>query len=172
MLSTELLPEVTCEVLWEVGLQLHPDEVRVSEREARWLVELPNDQMAWFATSQDGFERLRVERKVLALLRSRYSFQVPRIVCKAKDGSFDARAKVKGVCDPWSVYTRVRQDSRLAERIGRAVGGILAEQHTRIVRQDVDPWLSRQVAWPQPSELVLRRFSICTRRGARRNPIR
>jgi hypothetical protein len=69
------------------------------------------------------------------------------------------RAKVTGFCDPWGVFARVQQDGKLAARVGRAVGGILAEQHTRIVLQDVDPWLPRQVAWPQPSEWISERVS-------------
>ncbi len=76
---------------------------------------------------------------------------------EAKDRSFDVRAKVKEALDPWSVYARLQQDSKLAMRIGRAVGGILAEQHTRIVLQDVDPWLPRQVRWPEPSEWIRER---------------
>ena len=127
MLYTQLPPEVACAALCEVGWQLRPDEVHVRERDARWLVELPQDQMAWFAASQEGLDRLHVERKVLVLLHSRCRFQVPRIVYEAPDGSFDVRAKVPGVCEPWSIYTRVQHDGRLAARhrprCGRHLGG-------------------------------------------------
>ncbi len=43
---TELLPEVACEALREAGIQLPPEDVHVRERDGRWLVELPNDQIA------------------------------------------------------------------------------------------------------------------------------
>jgi hypothetical protein len=123
------------------------------------VVELPKNQIAWFPGSPGGLERLRIERKVLALLLSRCKFQAPRILYEAKDGSFDVRTKVKEALDPWSVYARVQRDGKLAERIGRAVGSILAEQHTSIVFHDVDPWLRRHVAWPQPSEWIRERVS-------------
>jgi hypothetical protein len=156
---THLSPELACEALHKVGLHLHPDEVRVRERDACWLIELPHDQIAWFAASQEGLARLCVERKVLARLQSRCGFQAPRILHESDDGSIDLRAKVQGVCEPWSIYARVKHDGRLAARIGRAVGSILAEQHTRIVWKDVDPWLPRQVTWPQSSAWIRERVS-------------
>jgi Phosphotransferase enzyme family len=40
-------------------------------------------------------------------------------------------------------------DSGLAQKIGRAIGLILTEQHTRIAETDVAGWLPRQVRWPE-----------------------
>lgn len=96
---------------------------------------------------------------MLRLIESRCNFQAPRILYQAKDHSFDVRTKVKGTYDPWGMYARLKQDGKLSERIGQAVGAILAEQHTQIVASDVDPWLPRRVRWPEPSQSIRERVS-------------
>lgn len=49
------------------------------------------------------------------------------------------------------LFAQIRTDVALARAIGRAVGQILVEQHTRISRSDVAGWLPECPAWPEPS---------------------
>ena len=77
-------------------------------------------------------------------------FAVPRIVFEADDGSFDVRAGVHGLVDPWLVYEKAKADRSLAVHIGSQLGAMLAEQHTRIVAEDVAAWLPSQPSWPEP----------------------
>jgi hypothetical protein len=126
-------------------------------REERWLVHLPDEQMAWFAASAEGLGHLRMERRVLRLLEARCSFQVPRLLFESGDHSFDLRTKVVGLWDPMGVYQRLRQNAGLADRFGAEIGRILAEQHTRIGADDVADWLPQQVAWPEPGSWIRER---------------
>jgi hypothetical protein len=144
-----LTAEAACAALRAAGLELSPADVRVERREERWAVTLPGDRIAWFAASETGRGRLAVEGNVLRLLAARCSFQAPRILYQSRAG-FDVRAIVPGRCDPWPFYEQVKRDSALARRIGRAVGAILVEQHTRVARADVEGWLPEQPNWPEP----------------------
>jgi hypothetical protein len=132
--------------------------VRVEPRDHVAIARLPSDHIAWFADDAIGAARLRTERHVLRLLEARCSFRVPRVVYEAPDGAFDVRATVPGVCDPWIAYARVKEDSAAARRIGCAVGYMLAEQHTRIARVDVEGWLPERPAWPEPSGWIRERL--------------
>ena len=71
MAFEELTPEIACEVLSKADLHLVPGDVRVEAREERWVVRLPGRRLAWFAASDEGVSRLKTERRVLQLLRSR-----------------------------------------------------------------------------------------------------
>jgi len=93
--------------------------------------------------------RLATERRVLKLLADRCSFQAPCVLFAAEAG-WDVRALVPGAYDPWGLYRRTRTDRGLARRLGRAVGGVLAEQHARVSRADVEGWLPDAVPWPEP----------------------
>jgi aminoglycoside phosphotransferase (APT) family kinase protein len=152
-----LTPALACETLREAGLTLAPAKVRVEAREERWAVWLPGDRMAWFPAGERGRHRLAVERKVLRLLAERCTFQAPRILFESPVG-YDVRAIVPGHCDPWSLYERIKDNAALARRIGRALGAILVEQHTRIADADVAGWLSRRVPWPEPAEWIRERI--------------
>src|SRR5688500_10717390 len=57
--------DLACEMLSKVGVHLVPAEVRVDERDERWVVRLPNARLAWFAASEEGALRLKTERRVL-----------------------------------------------------------------------------------------------------------
>ena len=98
-----------------------------------------------------GERRLQVERQVLDLLLARCSFQVPRVLHVA-DAGWQMRGLVPGLWDPVGLYRRTRTDRALASRIGRALGGILAEQHAAIHRQDVADWLPLRPPWPEPQD--------------------
>ena len=154
-----LSPEVACEMLAETGLAFAPSEVHVEERDERWLVRLPGEQLAWFAASATGLQLLQAERRVLRLLEARCSFRVPRLLFEGAGGEFDVRTKVPGMSDPWRIYAEVRDNVELAVRLGTAIGRILAEQHLRIVAADVDGWLPRRPDWPEPRAWVCERLS-------------
>ncbi|MBV8120421.1 MAG: aminoglycoside phosphotransferase family protein [Alphaproteobacteria bacterium] len=109
--------------------------------------------MAWFPASEGGSKRLVIERRILRLLAARCSFRTPAVLLVSKSG-FDLRRMVPGQCDPWGVYQRCMTDTKLAQRIGRSIGAILAEQHTKIREADVADWLPRGVAWPEAGDWI------------------
>jgi len=139
--------------LREAGLALAPHEVTVERREERWAVSLPADRIAWFPASAQGHRRLATERRVLRLLADRCSFAVPRVLYQSPSG-YDVRAIVPGSSEPWGLFAQIKTDAALARAIGRAVGQILVEQHTRIARPDVAGWLPACPAWPEPSSWI------------------
>jgi phosphotransferase family enzyme len=118
---------------------------------------LPGERIAWFPASSRGRERLAIERRVLRLLAQRCTFATPRILFESAAG-FDVRAMVPGDCDPWPLYERIKTDKALAHQIGRAIGAILVEQHTRVTEADVANWLPERVAWPEPPDLIKARL--------------
>jgi hypothetical protein len=152
-----LIPEIACEALRRAGLSASPEEVQVSARDERWAVSLPGERIAWFPASELGSRRLSVERRVLRLLADRCSFQVPRLLLVSESG-FDVRLIVPGRCDPWDLFQRCRMDSMLAQRIGRSIGAMLAEQHAKIGEADVTGWLPQRVAWPESGDWVRERL--------------
>jgi Phosphotransferase enzyme family len=144
-----LTPDIACAALAAAGLAVDPAEVRVEEREERWLARLPGQKLAWFAASAAGRAQLATERRVLRLLEARCAFCVPRIVFEPPSGEFDVRSIVAGDGDPWSVYAVVQRSPEAAVRIGAAVGAILAEQHSCIAARDVAGWLPVRPSWPE-----------------------
>lgn len=144
-----------CAALREAGIEVSPAQIRLEARDERWLVSLPGECLAWFGANIRGRERLKVERRVLRLLAQRCAFGAPRILFESTQG-WDIRRAVPGLCDPWGLYRRTRTDSPLARRIGRAIGSILLEQHTRIAATDVAGWLPSRPEWPQPSDEIRR----------------
>ena len=103
--------------------------------------------------------RLANERRVLSLLAERCSYQVPRILFVSPSG-FDIRQMVPGRCDPWGLFHRCKADSKLARKIGRFIGTILAEQHLRTGETDVVGWLPTRVAWPESNRWVRERLPL------------
>jgi hypothetical protein len=108
---------------------------------------LPGERIAWFPATARGRERLAIERKVLRLLAERCTFATPQILFESAVG-FDVRAMVPGHCDPWPLYERIKTDTALARQIGRAIGAILVEQHTRVSEADVAGWRLSASAGP------------------------
>jgi aminoglycoside phosphotransferase len=121
------------------------------------VVSLPDERLAWFPINEQGRIRLNVERRVLRLLAERCSFRIPGILFESEAG-WDLRAIVPGDSDPKALYDSIRQDQRLARRIGRELGLILAEQHTRVAEADVGSWLPSQPAWPEPNAWIGQRL--------------
>jgi hypothetical protein len=149
----DLTPATASRALCEAGFPHPAEALHIDAREERWAVSLPDGRIAWFPSSAAGAKRLAVERRVLGLLAKRCLFRVPEILFVSNSG-FDVRRMVPGRCDPWDLYRRCQADSWLAQKIGRAIGQILVEQHTRIVETDVVGWLPRRVPWPETGAWV------------------
>ena len=143
-----LTPAAACRALHEAGFPHPAEALHIDAREERWAVSLPDGHIAWFPASEAGAARLAVERRVLGLLGKRCSFRVPEILFVSNSG-FDVRRMVPGRGDPWGLYSRCQVDRRLAQKIGRAIGQILVEQHSRIIKADVALWLRQHVPWPE-----------------------
>lgn len=155
--SGALTPQAACEALREVGVVCAPEDVQISDRDERWAVMLPAGRIAWFPKSKLARDRLAVERRVLSLLAQRCSFSLPKVLLVSASG-IDVRQSVPGRCDPWDLYQRCKEDSKLAQRIGRSIGSILAEQHMKTCEADVAGWLRRRVDWPKSSNWIRERL--------------
>ena len=148
-----LTPTTACRALHEAGFPHPAEALHIDAREERWAVSLPDGPIAWFPASEAGATRLAVERRVLSLLAKRCSFRVPEMLFVSNSG-FDVRRMVPGRCDPWGLYHRCQADRQLAQKIGRAIGQILVEQHTRIVEADATGWRRERVPWPETSTWI------------------
>ncbi len=140
-------------LLTAAGFCLAFQDAQIEAREDRWAVLLPRKRMAWFPMNAEGSQRLATERRVLRLLQARCSFQAPRVLFVAEAG-WEVRALVPGVCDPWRLFQQAQNDRALAQRIGRSLGHVLAEQHVRVRPEDAAGWLPRRLRWPKPREWV------------------
>ena len=140
------------------GFSVPLAEIRVEQREGRWLIRLPGPLLAWLAMSERSVERLRAERKVLRLIASRCSFRVPRVLFESAEGDFDVREPVPGAADAWAAYAAVRDDPGRARELGAAVGALLAQQHSRIAAADAASWLPQRPEWPEPREWIAERL--------------
>src|SRR5271166_1859666 len=154
-----LTPKMACEALRGAGLSCSLDEILIVAREERWAVVLPGERLAWFPASQSASRRLAVERRVLRLIAERCSFRAPRTLLVSESG-FEVRQMVPGRCDPWGLFERCKRDSGLAQRVGRSLGAILAEQHTAIGEAEVTGWLPWRVAWPEGSDWIRDRVLV------------
>ena len=154
-----LTPDIVSEALTKAGISITPKDLEVEAREDKWLVRLPGQQLAWFAMSDEARARLRDERRLLQLLGRRCTFGVPRVLFEDPNGEFDVRTMVPGSVDPQRVYSSLRRDPDVARSIGRQIGAILAEQHTRIDAADVAGWLPRRLSWPESREWVRQRLA-------------
>jgi hypothetical protein len=152
-----LTAEAACAALRAAGLALSPADIRVERRDEKWAVFLRDDRIAWFPADERGRDHLTIERKVLRLLTERCTFLVPRILFESPAG-FDIRAAVPGRCDPWELYAEIGEDAALARQLGRAIGTILTEQHTRVAQADAEGWLPTRVSWPEPRGWIRERL--------------
>ncbi|HEY8089755.1 MAG TPA: phosphotransferase [Polyangiaceae bacterium] len=150
------------EALLREGIVCDGDGLRVEARDGTTMAVLPRDRMAWFADGERGRRRLERERRVLRLLEQRCSFLAPRVTFVSPDGSFDVRASVPGACIPWKLHERAKADPEFAGRVGRELGAILAEQHTRVLATHVAGWLPTRPAWPEPSAWIRERMPRVT----------
>jgi aminoglycoside phosphotransferase (APT) family kinase protein len=153
----ELTPDIACEAMRRAGISVPPQSVRVHAREARWVVDLPGNRIAWFPASDEGTRRLTNERRVLRLLADRCSFAAPRVLFEDPIRHFDIRSRVPGISGDPRMFIEAR-DRELARRAGAALGAILAEQHTRINAADVADWLPKEPNWPETTEWIRARL--------------
>jgi hypothetical protein len=153
----EFTAETASRALREAGFSQSSEVLAIDAREERWTMALPGGRIAWFPASPVGATRLVVERRVLGLLAERCSFRVPEVLFVSNAG-FDIRRMVPGQCDPWGLFRRCVADTGLAQRIGRSIGSILAEQHSRVAEVDVAGWLPRRVPWPETGAWVRERL--------------
>jgi hypothetical protein len=156
---SKLTPETATALLRAAGIGCCVEGVQVIARDERWAVPIGGDRIAWFPASELGGTRLATERRVLSLIAQRCSFRAPRLLFVSPCG-FDVRQMVPGQCDPWGVFHRCQVDSRLAQKIGRAIGAILVEQHTRIGEADVAGWLPQRTGWPLASDWIRERVPL------------
>jgi hypothetical protein len=133
-----LTPDSAGRSLEKAGICVALSDLRVERREERCLVRLPGERLAWFAASARGVKLMQSERRILRLLAARCGFELPRILFESDDGAFDVRSMVLGGADPMHVYARVRDDPRLAEEMGSALGTMLAEQHSCVHAAEVE----------------------------------
>jgi aminoglycoside phosphotransferase (APT) family kinase protein len=126
-------------------------------RDERWLVRLPGRRLAWFARSAAGRASLLRERRVLGLLADRCRFEAPRLLYTDADGDLEVRTMVPGAVEPWHVYRQAVADTEVAAWLGRAIGAILAEQHTRLGAADL-AWLPDRPSWPEPRAWIAERL--------------
>jgi hypothetical protein len=143
------------DALRRAGLSLRHDEVRLERREERWLVRLPERCAAWFPASPEGERAMAVESRVLRLIRSRCSFEVPAVLFSDPAGEFEIRSMIGAPVDISRLLLDLNTKPGLAAEIGTQLGRVLAEQHVRIDHEDVRGWLPSSVKWPWPVERVL-----------------
>jgi hypothetical protein len=153
----DLSPATACKALRSADLVCAPHEIAITRRDERWAVFVPGERVAWFPASELGSRQLAFERQVLRLVGQRCSFQVPRPLWMSHSG-IDVRQMVPGRCDPAGLFRRCQIDATLAQRIGRAIGTMLAQQHTRITADDAGEWLPRRPAWPERAEWIRERL--------------
>jgi len=126
------------------------DQVRLTRRDDRWLAQLPERRLAWFAAADAALPRLRVERRLLRVLEARCRIPAPRVLVESADGGFDVRTMVPGDHDLTALLAHLRADADGAQRIGTALGHVLAELHTCVTAADVAAWIPHRPEWPRP----------------------
>lgn len=138
--------------LLQAGLVQYGEMLECYTRENRIAVRLPDDRIAWFPTSTDGWRLLTKERRVLRLLEGHCRFPAPRVLYEDQTG-WDLRRFVRGVVRPDGLRERIQHNSTFARLFGADLGRILAEQHTCIPSTDLQDWLSPIPNWPRPEDL-------------------
>jgi tetrahydromethanopterin S-methyltransferase subunit G len=109
---------------------------------------------------------MALEGRVLRVLAERCTFAVPRVIAETPAGDVSVRSLVAGLAEPWTMYARAKADQRLAAAIGRDLGALLAEQHTRVTARDAADWLPPAQEWAQPLETARERLPRVVADGA------
>jgi Ser/Thr protein kinase RdoA (MazF antagonist) len=151
-------PEHAQAALEALGSRVRPHDIQLELRDDRWFAFLPGNQLAVFPISAAAAERVARERAVLRALENRCSFHAPRVVAEAPDGSCDLRTMVPGVHATFAVYARVRDDVANAERVGRTLGEMIAELHTRVRSTDIATPLPSIPEWPHSRAWIRERL--------------
>jgi hypothetical protein len=135
-----LTAEAACEALRGAGMACSPADTQIIAREERWAVSLPGERIAWFPASELGNKSLP-SSVAFCLLAEQCSYQAPQILFVSACGLMFAKWFWR--CDPWGLFHRCKADSRLAQRISRSIGIILAESSTQNC-QSRRGWLAPQ----------------------------
>lgn len=139
-------------VLAAAGIELGPNELDIRQRDGRFAVMLPEDRIAWFASSDAGASRLTREARVLDLISRNCRFAAPRVL--QRHAGWQLRTLVPGTVEPWAVYRHIVSDTGYAAATGHAIGVILADQHCNIPAAELD-WLPRRSSWPAPLPAIM-----------------
>jgi aminoglycoside phosphotransferase (APT) family kinase protein len=143
-------PETILRTLADIGITDAPQ--RILERDGRWAAILPGNRIAWFPRNEDGRALLARERRVLRLLERYCAFKAPRVIHEAEEG-WDLRTMVPGDSQPFEIHALARTDRKLAQRIGEALGRIIADQHTSVPTAELEGWLPATRDWPRTEDL-------------------
>ena len=153
-----MTPELAQAALEALGSRVRLHDIRLELRDDRWFAFLPAHRLAVFPVSATATERVARERAVLRALEQRCSFYAPRVLAEAPDGSCDLRTMVPGVHASFAVYARVRDDVTNAERVGRTLGAMIAEFHTRVRATDIPAPLPSMPEWPKSRAWIRERL--------------
>jgi aminoglycoside phosphotransferase len=134
------------------------EQIVIEQRDARWRVEWNDNQLAWFAASEEGAAALAREREVLALVQNSCAFAVPRTLYVAADGSFDIRTRLEGVVNPAKAHEHLRNNPQAATQLGSWLDEALTQLHAAIRQENVPSWLPRKISWPEPTSWILERL--------------
>lgn len=151
-------PERAQAALEALGAPFRLDDIRLQLRDDRWYAFLPGHRLAVFPVSTVATARVARERAVLRALEERCSFHAPRVLAAAPDGSCDLRSMVPGAHATFAVYARVRDDVANAERVGKALGNMIAELHTRVRATDLATPLPSVPEWPKSRAWIRERL--------------
>ena len=154
----DLPVELVHACLLEGRVNVAPQEIVLARRDGRWLAEWNSHELAWFAANEEGAARLGVERRVLALLKTRIAFAVPEITYVSADGAFDIRTRLEGVVVPDRAHEHLRNNPEAARQFGNWIGTALAQLHSVVNPDAVPAWLPRAVSWPEPTSWILERL--------------
>jgi hypothetical protein len=134
------------------GFHHDPCALEVRRRDGRVAVRLIGNRMAWFPVNAEGRASMLKERRVLRVLEAHCSFSAPRVLYEDESG-WDLRSLVPGVVNPVGFRERILADPVFAAALGNDLGQILAEQHTRVPRIELQGWLPVVANWPRPEDL-------------------
>jgi hypothetical protein len=116
-------------------------DVKVGDRYGFHIVRLAGDLMAYVAKDDASWEKLALQRRMLARVAQRVSFRVPRPVGDVDTrGPIDLRERVPGATGP-RFHDRIMNDAALRARVAAWIGETLAELHDAIANAELAPGL-------------------------------
>lgn len=157
--SADLLtPEGARAALDALGAPCRLEDIQLQLRNDRWFAFLPGHRLAVFPASAASVERVARERAVLRALETRCSFNAPRMLAAAADGSCDVRTMVPGIHATDAVHARIFHDAASAQQVGTVLGAMIAELHTRVRHTDLATPLPSMPEWPESRAWVRKRL--------------
>lgn len=153
-----MTPESAQAALEALGAPCRLEDIQLQLRGDRGFAFLPGHRLAVFPVSGTAALRVARERAVLRALEHRCSFRTPRILAEAPDSSCDLRMMVPGVHATSDVYDRVRDDAPNAQRMGTALGNMIAEVHIGVRLTDLSMQLPTMPEWPESRAWIRERL--------------